>query len=392
MEYMINVEDPRVRKAMISLGIQAQELQKKSFEDFGSRNITSDIQTMRYKYYTQKQESLVSQIKSQIAENKKRLLASLERQKLSTTQELIMQKSVLITQDIRKVSQQCRSYTNEESSFEKLERIKQCHQKKISKVLEDIQNSFKGIQAIENKLKEGENLREKFKSVMLKKLDKQNSLRERQKEKLTEIKSLESVRIRKKRSYSSLTPKMLLNKRNAKDSFSLDMKSEGSSDYDVEEMLGKYYEKMNKSKEIYDMNLDNRRKAAARLWEKAESTSRAIRQAKEDDVLEKINRYVMKNKAAEQRRSEILQKKSENLIRAKQLHIERRDKANIRAKEREMMIMKKARAIEKRMEACSKIAQQKHEDFVKELELRQEFHRLRDEDALTNAERKRRIL
>jgi hypothetical protein len=143
------------------------------------------------------------------------------------------------------------------------------------------------------------------------------------------------------------------------------MKSEESSDYDVEEMLGKYYEKMNKSKEIYDMNLDNRRKAAARLWEKAESTSKAIKQAKEDDVLEKINRYVMKNKAAEQRRSEILQKKSENLIRAKQLHIEKRDKANIRAKEREMMIMKKAKAIEKRMEACSKIVQQLVLDMIK---------------------------
>jgi hypothetical protein len=35
---------------------------------------------------------------------------------------------------------------------------------------------------------------------------------------------------------------------------------------------------------------------------------------------------------------------------------------------------------------------QKHDNFVKELELRQEFHRLRDEDALTNAERKRRIM
>ena len=101
---------------------------------------------------------------------------------------------------------------------------------------------------------------------------------------------------------------------------------------------------------------------------------------------------MQKSKQAENRRLNLLQKQSENLSKQKQQSLERREKASKKIKEQEKLVIEKGKAIERRMEMLNKLLEQKHLNWAKNLEIRNEFQRLKDEEAFYNAERNRRIL
>ena len=73
-------------------------------------------------------------------------------------------------------------------------------------------------------------------------------------------------------------------------------------------------------------------------------------------------------------------------------HDERKQRAQTKIREREIFDKEKVKAIEKRMKISSGLLEKKQINWNKELELRNEMQRLKDEEAMLNAERKRRIM
>ena len=117
---------------------------------------------------------------------------------------------------------------------------------------------------------------------------------------------------------------------------------------------------MQKSKIKYDESLDSKRKAALKLIQKAETTTKSIQDKNQLVKEDQISKLVNKMKAAEERRMNLLQNKLYDIVKQKQINIERRDKASHKVKELEINDQKKAIAIEKRMEVVEKIIEQKH--------------------------------
>lgn len=370
MSFAIDVENPRVQQSLLLLGIQEEDLLIKTLESFNCKETPEHIQQLRYSYYVKKQEDLVKQIKSHI---KQTILKEIQLKSLNPT----------------KLSQSTPKTSSTPDPIERLSRIKEKHKEKIEKTMKSIQDSFYGLQAIQKKLNEGESLRARLRSENLNKLAKNQENKEKQLENLMNLKITERNKWKNKRNLSSITPRMSISKK-VSSRKSLSAKSSESQE-DIQNFMEKYQEKMKKHEEIYQQNIEKKRKVASMLSQKAENTCKAMKLGVKIDNEDVFLKLITKHKEAERKRKEKQDQFLENLEKSKQLTQEKREKASQRLSDHEKFLKKKAKAIEARSEMYSKILQQKQFNQTRQLELKSEFKRLKDEEISFNAERKKRI-
>ena len=368
MSYALDIENPRVQKSLRLLGIDQEELTKKTLSDFASKDVPEHIQQLRYSYHTRKLNDLVQQVKSYIKEV---ILKGSDR-----TPKKSFKKFPIKT-----------SATPDPS--ETLSRIKEKHNKKIELAIKSIKESFQDFQALEQKLNEGVSLRERFKSTVQSKCLKFDDFKEKQIENLKNIVKSQKEKWKHKRKLTYDTPRLSVYKKIPSNG-SLSIRSSQSDD-EVEVSLQKYNEKMDRSWVQYQQKIDAKRQAAYKLSQKAENTCKAVRDGKDKGNEDSFFKMIMKQKAAGEKRKEKLEEKIKVLEKNKQISLEKQEKASKRAQDYENLQKKRANAIEKRFEVYNKIIQQKHTNKAKQLEFRQEYQRLKDEEILSNAERKRRI-
>ena len=101
---------------------------------------------------------------------------------------------------------------------------------------------------------------------------------------------------------------------------------------------------------------------------------------------------VEKQKQVQARRNSFIEEQQEYRLEMRKKHEKRRSVALERIKEEEKIEMMRTQAIERRMEVSARLLKQKHDAWLKELELKNELSKLRDEEALLNAERKKRVM
>lgn len=367
MSYALDIENPRIQKALRILGIEEEELIKKTLSDFASKDIPEHIQQLRYSYHARKQNDLVQNIKSHIKDS---ILKDLEVKPKKTFKKILKTSA---TPD----------------PTETLSRIKEKNNKKIEMTIRSIKESFQDYQAIEQKLNEGVSLRERFKSSIQSKCLKFDELKEKQQENLRKILKSQRDKWKNKRKLTCVTPRLSVFKK-IPSSKSLSVRSSQSND-EIQKSLQKYHEKMNKSRIKYEQSIDNKRQVASKLSQKAEKTFKAIKNEKQKGNEDVFFKLIEKHKAAEDKRREKLNEKLKNLEKTKQISLEKREKASQRAQDFENLQKKRARAIETRFEVYNKILEQKHITRTKQLEFYHEFQKLKEEEILLNAERNRRI-
>ena len=76
--YVLDVQKPRIQKAMLSLGIGTEELLEKTPDDFSGRDVKDEIRNLRYNFFIRKQQELIRQIKAFAKED---ILKDFERNK-----------------------------------------------------------------------------------------------------------------------------------------------------------------------------------------------------------------------------------------------------------------------------------------------------------------------
>lgn len=368
MSYVLDIENPRVQYSLRLLGIEQEELIKKTLSDFASKDVQEHIQQLRYSYHTRKQNDLVQQVKSYIKEV---ILKDLGGSPKRSFKKIPIKTSA--TPD----------------PSETLSRIKEKHNKKIEMTIKSIKESFQDFQALEQKLNEGVSLRERFKSTVQSKCLKFDDFKEKQKENLKNIVKSQKEKWKNKRKLTYDTPRMSVYKK-VPSNISLSVRSSQSDD-DIQVSLQKYNEKMDRSWVQYQQNIDVKRQAAYKLSQKAENTCKAVKDGKEKGNDDTFFKMIMKQKAAGEKRKAKLEEKVKILEKNKQISLEKHVKASKRAQDYEKLQKKRANAIETRFEVYNKILEQKHTNRAKQLEFRQEFQRLKEEEILSNAERKRRI-
>jgi hypothetical protein len=155
--------------------------------------------------------------------------------------------------------------------------------------------------------------------------------------------------------------------------------------------MKKYEQKMSKSKQLHDLFTKNRKEAASKLLKRNKKPSFTTNN-EEKELTERLTKYVTKNKTAEIRRFEHKKQQNEHRFKLREKHDERRTRAQTRIKERDFSYSEKAKEIEKKLEVSNGIIEKKNFDWKKELEIKNELQRLKDEEALSNVERKKRVM
>jgi hypothetical protein len=372
--YILDLNNPRVQKAMSSLSIDSSELIKKTPEDFVSKEISEEIKTLRYNFFVRKQQELIRKIKFYIKDEILRGIEKNEQKKHSNHSEMLL----------------TTVYTNSKENFEK---AKNKYQEILNKTFEEAKETFRDTKAIEEKLIQSRIKREQAKAEVSKKRMILLELREKQKENLEKIRKLEKKNLTQYyRASTSNTTTRVISRHKLMNSQTILSNNASNSDIDISEKIEKYEEKMKKSEALYNLYMQSKKEAASRLLERSEKLSKNIENNKKVLIVEKISNLIKKSKTAENRRATYAKEQAKKREDTREKYDERRLRAQTRLKEREKHESARTKAIEKKMEQSFNLLEAKHTSWIKELELRNEFQRLKDEDVLHNAERKKKMM
>ena len=373
MNYAIDITRPRTKLAMLALGVQPDELVLKTFEDFAGRNISAEVQKLRFNYYTRKLKEVIRQMNSYIKEEAMRRMQTVGNSPNSPSQIFLTQTSPV------------------EEVVDEIAEIKVKEKNKIIGSLNSANNALSNSLAIEKRLQMGKEARERVQSEVIKNRMRLKKFKEKQMENLSKIKRQQEEKSKKYMAHA-FTPKKqkILSADVSFQSYSKTLSEFHESDDEIQSKISKYDEKMMRSQKNNEKYIQQKKQAASKLLEK--NTNHAnLNNSAELDV-NRILKMVEKQKQVQARRNSFIEEQQEYRLEMRKKHEKRRSVALERIKEEEKIEMMRTQAIERRMEVSARLLKQKHDAWLKELELKNELSKLRDEEALLNAERKKRVM
>ena len=369
INYAIDITRPRIKSAMLALGVHPEELIKKSLEDFAGRNVSDEVQQLRYNYYARKLKEVIRQLTAFIKEeNLRKMKTSLDKPKSP---------AVFLTQ-----------LSTCEETVDEIQEMKNQVKNRIGKDWE-MMRKLEGIQkGVDDRLSNGDKARERVKSQVLERMKMKRKFQERQVENLARIQEEAERRVEE---YDRRAEEGLRKKRAQSIDYSMISTSRRplqdlENGLDVDSKLQQFEAKMQRSWKNHEKSLQSRREALLTLRKPVRSPSL------NDSSLTDVLKMMKKQEKVQARRHSLLQLQQEYRQKLRQKHENRRSVALDRLKDDELKEKSRTQAIEIRMKASEDLLKEKHENWVKEIELRNELSRLRDEEALLNAERKRRVM
>lgn len=371
--YVIDVLNPRLEKAMLALGINSEELIRKNLGDFSGRNITENIRNLRFNFFMRKQVELVRQVK---ALAKEEILKEYERNQMAKKNN--QSNDLLLT---------AVSFPDSQKKTSKYDEI-------VNKTYLEVAGAFTEKKKIESKLKHGQEIREKAKSELSKKKMKILELKEKQQENFEKIKIFEEKYIQNydRAQSSKSSPKKIWSRNKFIMPSQTHSRNNSACDLEIANEITKYEAKMQKSKELHEIGIKNKKQAMSKLLEKPDRLVKLIDTNKETIELQRIFQLVSKSKVSESRRFKFIQKNAETRGKLREKLEERTRRAQSKLKEREIFDQKRAKTIERKMENSNSLMKEKHQNWLRELEVKNELQRLKDEESMLNAERKKRIM
>ena len=373
MNYAIDITRPRARLAMQALGVEADELLLKSLEDFSGRGVNAEVQQLRYSYYTRKLKEVIRQLNSYIREEAMRRMQNLG-QSPNSPQPLFLTEGPMAEETIDEIAE-----------------IKQREKYKIMESLKETNDAIFNSIAIEKRLQMGRDAKERVQSELISKRMKLKKSKEKQMENISKIRREQE---KKERNYPTqhLIPRKdrVLSVDRTYQSCYRTLTDFHESDEEIESKISQIDQKMQRSQRNYDRYIQQKRDAASRLLEK--NASHVVKDRSSELDTERIYKMIEKQKQVEARRHSFVMEREEHREQMRVKHKRRRSVALERIKEEQKLEILRAQAIERRMEVSERILKQKHQSWVKELELKNELSKLKDEEALLNAERKKRIM
>ena len=358
---------------MQALGIESDELLLKSIEDFAGRGVNAEVQQLRYSYYTRKLKEVIRQLNSYIREEAMRRMQNLGNSPNSPQQLFLTEEPM------------------PEETVDEIAEIKLREKHKIIESLRETNDAIHNSIAIEKRLQMGRDAKERVQSELISKRMKLQKFKEKQLENISKIRRDQE---KKARTYVAqhLTPRRdrVSSVDPTYQSYSRTLTDFHESDEEIDSKISQLDQKMQRSQRNYERYIQQKREAASKLLEK--NASHIVNDRSSELDVERIYKMIEKQKQVEARRHSFVIEQQEHREELRVKHKRRRSVALERIKEEQQLEILRAQAIERRMEVSERILKQKHESWIKELELKNELSKLKDEEALLNAERKKRIM
>ena len=343
MSYVLDINRVRIQKAMICLGIEADELKKKNLEDFFEKNVNEDIQNLRYSFFTRKQEELVRQIK-----------ACVKQEIIRYHEEKKQQSNNLSTLE---------TFESTDNPEDELEKVKKKHKEHLTKHYEQVKESIQDFQAIETKLVKGQKAREEFRLSENRQQLKMKEFKQKQQENYKHAykqKNLYPVSV-SRADFHSFTPLRNSSKKQLSQSPNSVSRSDSKTEFEISTKIKKFEEKMDKSKALYNVFLQNKKEAITKILQKSLKGYKASENEKNQKFHEQFNKVILKNLVLEERRSQCLKVQTEKKLKQKQILDERSSRAKNNLEKKEKLFNLRSKTIEKKIERNNTTLQKKQD-------------------------------
>ena len=366
MSYALDINNLRIKQAMHSLGIDKDELQLKSTSDFGGKNAHAEVKQLWFESYSKRLEETVRLIRNSLKQGSIRVN---EEASLSPTVRSGSECSVKIAGGNRKLF-----------LSEKTKDI-------LITALEEIKEEF-----IAEPCRERPRSLAHPRSLKASRLD---QLKKNQQQNLDRIKNEEEVKVRKALNDSFRFTRAIQSARGNRDLRSLSNSRKRSLDFsasgdiaeeEIANKLEKFENKLEKSRALHEKQINMRREHAKSYQSTVNIEKTPLPQE------EIIVRIIRRTSAASERKKEKHLKQREKWEKLRQANEKRVLKIQELEKEYRNHINEKEETLMKKLSTAERIIRNRKESIGKEIEMKIELQKIRDEEAFIKLRRAQKIM
>ncbi|CAG9323341.1 unnamed protein product [Blepharisma stoltei] len=396
--YAIDITNQKVKDVMNDFGIDDNELVLKNIEDFQAPRVSPEIVKLRYDYYNRKVKDTVRRIRAELRNRRMSAINSansINSEFLSKNTSLYSNLSSPNIESIMKIEEN------------RLDRLKKKHKQilvdtlqaleKAKKYNEDKSQTERGV---ERALKERS---EKFKKRL-------QELKEIQKEKFKD--SLNSQKIYQKTLDENINKSMMEHIKREKEYEEMKKNLARKNDEMLKEkqkkikkskegnirdnenfiryQLSSIEEKYKKSDEKYLKEINKKKEKTQSMRKHWSTVNLNLEKHKKNNEVDKVLEIIERQQEVDERKESIKRALEQKSKSKKELMRERKKQAYLRLKSEESEYNNRLKMIEQKLASSQKNIEQKEDDWRKEVTLRHELQRLKDEDSTTKVQRANR--
>ena len=362
MTYALDVNNPRIKQAMENLGIEKEELLIKSLNSFESKGVRDEIKQLRFEYYSKRLEETVKIIKDSARSYPVKIKDD------NTKRENIISENDSLSQ----ISfERKRNFLNEKNK------------EILITALEEIKEEF-------NTIPKKERPRSMIQPKTLK-ISKIEQLKQNQKQNFDRIKRLEEIKVKNALNETTHVTRSIKSARRNRELKSLNSSLKKpikytASEEEIVQKLNNYQEKIEKSKALHEkqINIKKENVKSQNSINKLEKNS-----FNQDDIIFKI---IERTKAVSERKKIKLIKEKEKWEKIKTMNEQISNRLKELEKEFHRNLSEKEATLEKKMSLAEKIIKNRNASIGKDIEIKIELQKLRDEEAFIKLKRAQKIL
>ncbi|CAG9324371.1 unnamed protein product [Blepharisma stoltei] len=403
--YAIDVTNSRVKEIMEELGIEENELLNKTLEDFADARVTSEVQQLRFEYYSKKLKETVKRIRDVLKDRTMTIIKQNSLPDLPQTYNSVSLSTERVTprlQDIAKAEE------------ERLNKLKEMQKQKLINTLawlekvDEAEKSFTSPKSASSpRLSPGpsttKSLKYKAKIESFKKIQ-QEKFKEKRKEQAEKQKNLynkiimdmkfhserEKLIEQQKKEIAKEKDEAL--KRKQEEIKAIKEGEEILNEHIIQEQLDSLQSRIMKSEEKYATERQNKLSKTLGLRKFWDHVLGNLDRLKQTHEVEDVLKLIAKQEKVKKRREQIRQKLEEEVNIRREKMEKRKNAAHTKVANDEKELYKKVHYLEKRLTTSQKNLESKQEEWKKEVMLRKELQRLKELDGVTKVERANRRL
>ena len=353
MSYALDINNQRVKAAMETLGVDKDELLLKPLSDFGHKSTREEIKQLRFSYYTRRLEETVQQIKDIIRSKTIKFRPD-------------QTKSISITPE--EEAEESMNGTEESAPGEKKLFINEKNKETLITALEEIKE-----EKLMNERKERPKSMAQPRSVKMSRIE---QFKKTQQINMAKIRDDEEIKVKNALSHSFRLARPSRSTPRNKDASNLLItdKKQGeiqNPELEIAEKLMKYEEKLEKSRILHEKQVLMKRESA---------------RSQQSDT--KICPSSANNDRKHQKNLRLLEKWQK----LKSFKEQRAKKLEEIEKDFKKAISEKEATLSRKLNAAEKIIKNRKASIGKEIELKIELQKLRDEDAGIKVKRAQKMM
>lgn len=364
MSYALDVNNQRVRAALEILGIDKEELLIKTKDEFGHKGAREEIKQLRYDYYSRRLDETAKSIKEAIKSMATR--AKVDNHKSFTA----------CTEEGTSIPTLSGESLNNRKNF-----LNEKNKDTLLIALEEIKNSLTTTDK-----------KERPKSMIRPRTTKAprfEHFKKTQQENLTRIKESEEKQARKALSQTLKLYHKSKTSAKAKDPKFLNTTlkktlSVSNSDVEINEKLHKYDEKIQKSRALHEKQILMKKESA-----RNQPSATKLETLNNDELIFKI---IERTRAVSERKNKKMEKIKEKWEKVKNLKEEKVQKLKQLEKEYKKTIHEKEEILEHKLNTAEKVINNRKASIGKEIEIKIEVQKLKDEDANIKVKRAHKMM